>query len=197
MPSSSPASKAPGSTPTSASASRLVYPEGGRVIIFESDRIPHEVQATFAPRHALTMWYYDDDARAEAVERAATAGRRDLYTGAKRKRRVREGEGEGGDGNGDGDGEDGYGGEFEVVDPTWQREGQAFISELVTRGQEPGLLERVRGLSEGALRVVAQVLGWADKVTRGAAEVRVMPEDLAGDRGQLVHVQKALGAMGL
>ena len=84
-----------------------------------------------------------------------------------------------------------------MVDPTWQREGQAFISELVTRGQEPGLLERVRGLSEGALRVVAQVLGWADKVTRGAAEVRVMLEDLAGDLGQLVHVQKALGAMGL
>mmetsp|Transcript_21655 Transcript_21655/g.31517 ORF Transcript_21655/g.31517 Transcript_21655/m.31517 type:complete len:738 (-) Transcript_21655:120-2333(-) len=52
-----------------------VFPEGGRVAMFYSADVPHEVLPTFGQRHALTIWYYDSDERRKAVEEAREAGK--------------------------------------------------------------------------------------------------------------------------
>jgi hypothetical protein len=49
-----------------------IYPYAGRMIIFFSSQIEHEVLPTFGDRHALTIWYYDKYERKEAIERAKT-----------------------------------------------------------------------------------------------------------------------------
>lgn len=36
-----------------------VEPAGGRLVLFHSDSMVHEVMHTARPRHALTVWYYD------------------------------------------------------------------------------------------------------------------------------------------
>lgn len=46
-----------------------IAPLGGRVVLFWSDyRVPHEVLQTWAPRYTVTLWYYDHDERARALE---------------------------------------------------------------------------------------------------------------------------------
>ena len=35
-----------------------VEPVSGRLVVFLSERVEHEVLATFAPRYAVTAWYY-------------------------------------------------------------------------------------------------------------------------------------------
>jgi hypoxia-inducible factor prolyl hydroxylase len=52
-----------------------VYPQGGRVAIFYSSDIPHEVLPTFGNRHALTIWYYDTNERKQTLERAKESGK--------------------------------------------------------------------------------------------------------------------------
>jgi Rps23 Pro-64 3,4-dihydroxylase Tpa1-like proline 4-hydroxylase len=47
-----------------------VYPEGGRLAMFFSDLIEHEVRPTYGNRFALTMWYYDRNERLNAVKKA-------------------------------------------------------------------------------------------------------------------------------
>jgi hypothetical protein len=47
-----------------------IYPYAGRMIIFFSSQIEHEVLPTFGDRHALTIWYYDKYERKDAIERA-------------------------------------------------------------------------------------------------------------------------------
>eukprot|EP00605_Chrysophyceae_sp_TOSAG23-4_P002357 GSChrysophyteH1.ASY1.ANO1.2605.1 assembled CDS len=51
-----------------------VYPECGRLAMFYSADMPHEVMPTFGDRHAITVWYYDSEERAEAVAQAQTSG---------------------------------------------------------------------------------------------------------------------------
>ena len=34
-----------------------VYPESGRLAMFLSAEMPHEVMPTFGDRHAITIWY--------------------------------------------------------------------------------------------------------------------------------------------
>ena len=83
-----------------------VYPEGGRLAMFYSADIPHEVNnlifihllswfmlpaaycfthylrlprflqvlPTFGDRHAITLWYYDQNERAQAVMKAKEGG---------------------------------------------------------------------------------------------------------------------------
>ncbi len=51
-----------------------VYPESGRLLIFYSSKIPHEVLPTFGERHAITMWYYDTDERKAALLDAEKIG---------------------------------------------------------------------------------------------------------------------------
>ncbi|CAG9460406.1 unnamed protein product [Pedinophyceae sp. YPF-701] len=51
-----------------------VYPEAGRVALFFSDRIMHEVRPCHAHRHAVTIWYYDRAERAAAVAKAEGHG---------------------------------------------------------------------------------------------------------------------------
>ena len=52
-----------------------VYPQAGRLAMFYSADVPHEVLPTFGDRHAITMWYYDKDERQEALHKAKEAGR--------------------------------------------------------------------------------------------------------------------------
>ena len=47
-----------------------VLPEGGRIALFYSDKVPHEVTATNSNRYALTVWYYDGIERSEAVAKS-------------------------------------------------------------------------------------------------------------------------------
>ena len=47
-----------------------IFPEGGRLAMFFSDLIEHEVRPTYGARFALTMWYYDKSERMEAVKKA-------------------------------------------------------------------------------------------------------------------------------
>jgi hypothetical protein len=52
-----------------------VYPQGGRVAIFYSSEIAHEVLPTYGNRHALTIWYYDTNERKQTLERAKESGK--------------------------------------------------------------------------------------------------------------------------
>lgn len=52
-----------------------VYPQGGRLALFYSADIPHEVLPTFGQRHSITLWYYDTNERKEAIERAKESGK--------------------------------------------------------------------------------------------------------------------------
>ena len=51
-----------------------VAPLGGRVAMFYSADIPHEVRPSFGQRHSITMWYYDQDERRVAVEASRESG---------------------------------------------------------------------------------------------------------------------------
>jgi hypothetical protein len=48
-----------------------VFPECGRLAMFFADEVPHEVRPTRAMRHAVTVWYYDEKLRSEAVSAAS------------------------------------------------------------------------------------------------------------------------------
>ena len=47
----------------------------GRIAMFYADTIAHEVMPTVASRFAVTIWYYDDLERAQALEEAKTTRR--------------------------------------------------------------------------------------------------------------------------
>lgn len=51
-----------------------ISPVAGRIVIFFSAVIPHEVMPSFADRHAISIWFYDKNERQEAVERAKETG---------------------------------------------------------------------------------------------------------------------------
>ena len=48
-----------------------VYPECGRLAMFFADEVAHEVRPTRASRHAVTVWYYDETLRKNAVSNAS------------------------------------------------------------------------------------------------------------------------------
>ena len=54
-----------------------VFPQSGRIAMFYSSEVPHEVCPTWGreDRHACTIWYYDMEERKEAVKAAVDAGR--------------------------------------------------------------------------------------------------------------------------
>ena len=41
----------------SSTAAVDIYPESGRLAMFLSAEMPHEVMPTFGDRHAITLWY--------------------------------------------------------------------------------------------------------------------------------------------
>eukprot|EP01031_Cornospumella_fuschlensis_P035892 gene35892-43533_t len=51
-----------------------VYPIAGRVAMFFSSSIAHEVLPTYGSRYALTIWYYDKDERKQAIQNANEKG---------------------------------------------------------------------------------------------------------------------------
>lgn len=55
----------------STTTKRDFLPKAGRLVIFRSDKIKHEVLATWhRPRAAITCWYYGKDERQETLKRA-------------------------------------------------------------------------------------------------------------------------------
>ena len=52
-----------------------VYPLAGRLAMFYSADVPHEVMPTFGQRHAITVWYYDTEERLAALEAANEDGK--------------------------------------------------------------------------------------------------------------------------
>ncbi len=61
-------------TPPSVDEAIDVYPESGRLAMFYSATIPHEVMPTYGDRHAITVWYYDSEERASALRSAQESG---------------------------------------------------------------------------------------------------------------------------
>lgn len=51
-----------------------VYPIGGRLALFYSAKVAHEVLPTFGHRYAVTIWYYDREERTAAVTQAKALG---------------------------------------------------------------------------------------------------------------------------
>lgn len=52
-----------------------ILPDCGRLALFYSATMPHEVMPTWGDRHAITIWYYDSAERKEAQKRAKEGGR--------------------------------------------------------------------------------------------------------------------------
>jgi Rps23 Pro-64 3,4-dihydroxylase Tpa1-like proline 4-hydroxylase len=52
-----------------------VFPNAGRLAMFFSSSMPHEVMPSYGDRHALTVWYYDTKERVAALEDAQKSGR--------------------------------------------------------------------------------------------------------------------------
>lgn len=52
-----------------------ILPLSGRIAMFYSSEIPHEVLPTQGDRHAFTIWYYDTEERLAAIQDAKNSGR--------------------------------------------------------------------------------------------------------------------------
>ena len=53
-----------------------VAPLGGRLVLFKSDaRVPHEVLPARSPRYAVTLWYFDANARTRTSDEEGGVGR--------------------------------------------------------------------------------------------------------------------------
>jgi len=61
-------------TPPSAEEGIDVYPDCGRLAMFYSADMPHEVLPTWGDRHAITVWYYDTEERIAALDSAKNSG---------------------------------------------------------------------------------------------------------------------------
>lgn len=51
-----------------------ILPLSGRLAMFYSSEVAHEVLPTFGQRHAITLWYYDSEERHEALTKARELG---------------------------------------------------------------------------------------------------------------------------
>jgi hypothetical protein len=61
-------------TPQNSDIGVDVYPECGRLAMFYSADMPHEVLPTYGDRHAITVWYYDQIEREQAIASAKDSG---------------------------------------------------------------------------------------------------------------------------
>uniref|UniRef100_A0A7S1UCJ3 Fe2OG dioxygenase domain-containing protein n=1 Tax=Phaeomonas parva TaxID=124430 RepID=A0A7S1UCJ3_9STRA len=127
-------------TDKSETQARDVLPEGGRLAMFYSHTVPHEVLPAYAPRHSFTLWYYDAGEREEAV-REAKELRRNLAAGAAA------------------DPDSPANQDFSADD---RKAAQSFAKYLVDEGGEASLRDVVReadALSAGAKTVLAGMTG--------------------------------------
>lgn len=142
-----------------------VFPECGRVVMFYSSEVRHEVMPTFGHRHACTIWYYDTAEREAAVKNA---------------------------------GESGKGTAAAIASMEAQTEARTFIADLMGRDEEnegelmdatiitPELLtelnEKVIGLSEEALDIVASITGAPSAESFREGFKLLVPDDLKSIR---------------
>jgi len=120
-----------------------LLPIAGRLAMFYSDRVLHEVLPTLQMRYAVTQWYYDRNERAEAMAAAKVAA---SATPAGKGRVVK-----------------GRGGGAGGVDA--QAEAHSFIRALMVDTSQPtpelidSLINQVEALSSDALRMASQIMG--------------------------------------
>lgn len=116
-----------------------IYPEAGRLAMFYSAEVAHEVLPTFGQRHAITLWYYDADERKIAVEQALKEGSGSTTASRTSEASQREAK------------------EFIAVlmggDEVGGDGGDPSVEELAE------LAHRVENLSEDALKMVASITG--------------------------------------
>lgn len=138
-----------------------VYPQCGRIAMFFSADIPHEVRPTYGNRHALTIWYYDQEERKKAVEESKESGAAQAVgmAGAEAQREAKEFIA------------DLMGGDEVEVDG-----GEPSIEEL------GALSNKVVDLSDSALGIVASITGApsTDSFREGFAQLT--PTDLKSMR---------------
>mmetsp|Transcript_33134 Transcript_33134/g.74830 ORF Transcript_33134/g.74830 Transcript_33134/m.74830 type:complete len:553 (-) Transcript_33134:483-2141(-) len=145
---------------------REVDPLGGRIALFWSDAIPHEVLPAHAHRHAVTIWYYDADERKEALETGKASA-----TGAT-------------------DGAGGGGGD-EKAHLRSRHEARAFLLWILASDKTAdqtaveAIAQRALKLSPGAARIVAGVVGAPSPQDFMEALGRLKPEDLEKLRADL------------
>eukprot|EP00873_Tetraselmis_striata_P043355 jgi/Tetstr1/463619/TSEL_008481.t1 len=142
-----------------------LLPVAGRLAMFYSDRVLHEVLPTHKLRHAVTQWYYDRVERAEAL--VAAAGE------AETKRGRRAGGGGGVDAQG---------------------EAHAFIRALMVDTSEPSprllaqLVQQAEALSPDALRMAAEIMGAGTPQDLVTAVRSFTPKSLTELRGELTRM---------
>ena len=174
-----------------------LYPEGGRLVLFFSDVVAHEVLPSHAARHALTIWFYDDDERTAAVAGAAkqSAG----------------GAGDGGEAGGKGGGGPGFSRSFAagVAGEAQQLEAKNFIASLLqqsefTKAGIAAMAETARTtLSPASVSIVTSVLGMGyGGGGEGGGGRPETPEDveaaiLAMEPEDLRNLRQGLERMGL
>jgi hypothetical protein len=179
-----------------------VYPEAGRLVLFFSDRIKHEVRPSFAPRYAFTIWYYDEAERVRALEAARGAPPR---RGEKGDGDETSGRGGGAPGSGArGAPADGHGGGVVRGSGGASREDRAAASAFVARlvgpapaaaeggGSVPGggLSAAAEGLSGAARSLVASIVGAPSDEALLSALRRLErdPDALAALRGRFARM---------
>ena len=138
-----------------------VYPDAGRLVLFYSSEVPHEVLPTFGERHALTLWYYDSQERAAALNESKQAGRglavHRAGAGAQQEAKAFIGRLMGGDDVGE--------------------DGGAPISEDLA-----ALATAAAALSEEALGIVASITGAPSAASFRQGFALLVPEDLKSMR---------------
>ena len=113
-----------------------VLPLGGRVAMFYSDLVPHEVTPAHKARYAVTVWYYDRIERSEAVamgagtEKGEEAG--DVEAQSEASKFIKE---------------------------TLAGEGGEDVDEAVDEAELRRVGQLANGLSKKALKIVAGICG--------------------------------------
>jgi len=158
----------PGSAPVD------ILPLGGRAALFLADEMKHEVLPTYRPRYSCNVWYYDRPERDRALAQAKATGRI---------------------GGGPDDGN---------ISLEEQAAAQAFLKKLLGKDGEgqngggsaeelPVLVAAAARLSQGAAKVVAQVVG-APRAA-GPSDIAAI---LSGMTAETLHsLRQELSLMGM
>ncbi|KAK3238080.1 hypothetical protein CYMTET_51882 [Cymbomonas tetramitiformis] len=105
---------------------------GGRLAMFFSDTIPHEVLPAYAQRHAVTLWFYDATERSRAVKTGQVQGQAHFHTPQV------------------------LGSQQDNADV----QAQAFIKDILTENRKPSdIQQRIQRMHPGAIEVVASITG--------------------------------------
>jgi len=155
-----------------------VSPDAGRVALFFSDAVPHEVLPSHSERHAVTVWYYDATERKEAL--AKTPSMRgcedDADSRRQQQQRAAPSEAEA---------------EKEKAHLRSRHEARAFLlwilgsDKVATQDQVEAITQRAMKLTPMAVRIVAGVVGAPSPEDAMEALGRLTPSTLQKLRADL------------